>query len=313
MDGRFSCADVAKLAELPERRVLSFARAGIVGSRDDEDRAEKPPGKTPFGFDFRDLMVLRAAARLFSRGFPWVRVQRLLSQLRAELPLGRPLSGVAIESRGDKILVQVDGKTWDPESGQLELLPSSNEPNAEAQTSSPDADVAELAELRDLGLYSDASGNDMDAALSSKVALAGSSDVATAERWYALGLDLEEQSPEKAYEAYLRALACDPEHTETLINIGSLCSMGGEAERAAAYFRLAVFTNPSQPIAHYNLAITHHDKGDNTAAISSYRRAIELDHSFADAHFNLAALLDKVGDHRGAQHHWQAYENSRPG
>ena len=120
---------------------------------------------------------------------------------------------------------------------------------------------------------------------------------------------LEIADPPGAYDAYLRALACDPEHVETTINIGRMCSDGGDLKRASAYFRNAVRIDPTHPVAHFNLAVTLHDLSDWDGADAAYRAALAHDQSFADAHFNLAALLEQRGKRDEALAHLKAYDD----
>ena len=133
--------------------------------------------------------------------------------------------------------------------------------------------------------------------------------MSSAQGWFELAVSLEESEPHKAYEAYLRTLACDPEHTEAHINIGSLCSAAGELRRAAAYFRLAIRIDAEHPVAHYNLGVTLHDLADLERAEESYRSAIQHDPNFASAHYNLATLLEQSGRDNEATNHWTCYND----
>jgi tetratricopeptide (TPR) repeat protein len=128
-----------------------------------------------------------------------------------------------------------------------------------------------------------------------------------ADEWFNLGLDLEPDDPEGAYEAYVRALAINPEHVEAMINVGRLCSEAGDDNRAAAYFRQATRVNPGHPVAHFNLAVTLHDHGDLDGALHAYQAALIHDPQFADAHFNLATLLEQLGEPTAAAEHMAAY------
>jgi tetratricopeptide (TPR) repeat protein len=237
-------------------------------------------------FDFRDLSVLRAAKRLETAGVSSARVRRILARLRHHTDA--PLSQLALEYDNGRVVVAGDQR-WEPETGQYELF---GEPRQEAPV--------EAAPVRTTSAGLPA----IDAA-----ALLGE-DPGTAHGWFELALTLEEVDPQRSYEAYLRALACDPEHVEALINVGRLCSSASEYTRAAAYFRQAIRIDPAQPVAHFNLGVTLHDLGDVHGAIVAYRTALIHDRTFADAHYNLATLLEEQGDRQGALKHMNAYKNA---
>ena len=288
MANDYSTRDVSKLLKIPEHRVRHLARAGTLGQN------QETPITLPrrYSFDFRDIMVLRMAGRLLAEGISSARIQRVLENLRDKMPTDLPLSGIQIFSEEERILVRTQGQTWEPESGQFML--SFDQHEAKPQNSHP----TPLSEPE----------ADHDEDISSLIGdLEDSDDYRSADPWFEVGVALEATEPQKAYEAYLRALACNPEHVEAHINVGTLCSGAGELERAAAYFRQAIRVNPQQPVAHYNLAVTYHDMHNVAAAIASYRDALKSDPDFADAHFNLATLLEQEGDREAAMRHLNAY------
>jgi hypothetical protein len=246
-------------------------------------------------FDFRDILVLKTARELLAAGLPAAKVERALSALKGQIGEDRPLSAVRVGVEGGVIVVSDGEVRWEPESGQAHLTFASEPPDP------PPAPPPSTTELSLIGVVR---GQPIGAGLSSSL---GPSQ--NAEDWFHLGLELEETDPDGAYEAYLRALACRPEHMEAMINIGRLCSEVGDDERAAAYFRQAIRVDPAHPVAHFNLAVTLHDRGDLDGAGACYRAALIHDPEFADAHFNLATLLEESGDHDGAQEHMAAYRH----
>lgn len=285
----YSTRDVSRLLKIPEHRVRTLARAGTLG--------QSPETQTPlprrYSFDFRDMMVLKMASRLLAEGISSARVQRVLENLREKIPTDLPLSGIQIFSEEERILVRNHGQTWEPETGQFMLKFDKHE--AKPQNSHVTAPTSETF-LED------------EAAITSLLTdLEDSDDYRSADPWFEVGVALEANEPQKAYEAYLRALACNPEHVEAHINVGTLCSGAGELERAAAYFRQAIRVDPNQPVAHYNLAVTYHDMNNVAAAIAAYQDALRADADFADAHFNLATLLEQEGDREGAMRHLASY------
>lgn len=288
---RYTTREVARLSNLSERQVRCYVRSGVVTA----GRAEpKPVGRGTgkrLRFDFRDILVLKAARRLLHEGLPPARVERALAALRSQLPETQPLSAVNVSVEGDLVVVSDGDVHWEPESGQARL--ALRDPVPEGERSEPTArnELAHVLRNKKLPL----------------AAMHEPGDVCSADGWFDTGLDNEDDDPNRAYESYLRALACDPEHVESMINIGRLCSEAGDDQRAAAYFRQATRADPVHPVAHFNLAVTMHDHGAFEAALSSYSAALIHDANFADAHFNLAALLDEMGDTDGAAEHMKAY------
>lgn len=285
MTAGYSTRDVAKLLKVPEQRVREFVRAGVLGPR------EVPTAGEGHRFDFRDVLVLRMAARLVANGLPPRRVKKALVLLRDQIRGDRPLSGVQLFTEGGRVLAS-DGHTlWEPESGQQHLRfdgPTNDEASgSEAVAATPGPGVAVPVAPRPV----------------EPTTLPD-----TADGWFDLAMQLEDSEPHRAYEAYLKALESNPEHVDAYINVGRLCSAAGEFERAAAFFRQAIRIDPTHPVAHFNLAVTLHDLGELAAARDAYRSALASDPHFADAHYNLAALLEQMGDRDGARRHRQLYD-----
>ena len=281
----YSTRDVAKLLKVPEQRVREFVRAGVLGPRD------LPAAGEGHRYDFRDVLVLRMAARLVANGLPPRRVKRALVLLRDQIRGDRPLSGVQLFTEGGRVLASDGHALWEPESGQTHLrfeAPGDDEaaPTPATAAPSPAATVpaAPPRPVEPTGLPDSADG------------------------WFDLAMQLEDSEPHRAYEAYLKALESNPEHVDAYINVGRLCSAAGEFERAAAFFRQAIRIDPTHPVAHFNLAVTLHDLGELAAARDAYRSALASDPHFADAHYNLAALLEQMGDRDGARRHRQLYD-----
>ncbi len=290
MSPGFSALEAARLSQMSEKSVLSFARAGIVGPSQATRARSKPVGTS---FDFRDVALLKAAAKLIAEGVPAARVRRMFAALRAQLPKERPLTSTRVEALGRRLIARDEGSVWEPESGQMLLTFERAKQEAEVIAPRDELSVAE--------------------ALSDSVmaALDNLGNLDAADYWFDLAMSKEDDEPQLAYEHYLRALACNPEHLEATINIGRMCSAAGDLSRAAAYFRQAVRLDPSHPVAQFNLAVTLHDLDELDDATRAYRAALKADPNFADAHFNLAALLEQQGDRQGAVQHLKAYDRCR--
>ncbi len=284
MTSSYSTNDVSRLTRISPSRVRDYARAGLVGETD----TPEVPQQRRYRFDFRDVMVLRMANKLLERGIASARVQRVLRAVREQLPDSLPLSGLKLVALDDRILVQSQGRTWEPETGQFIL--------------SFDADVQEKIALE---IPEEAPGEEDIESLLSQVQ--EDDPLSAADAWIQVGLAVEDDEPQKAFDAYLHAISSNPEHGEAYINLGRLCSNAGETERAAAYFRVAKLLAPDQPVAHFNYAVTLHDLGRTDEAIDAYLAAVELDPEFADAHFNLAILFEHIDQRHKAIEHMAIY------
>lgn len=280
MEADFSTRQVASLLKLPEHLVRLYAQQEAVGVR----------SGARYRYGFQDLAVLRSCRELASHGFPHARLARCLANLRRKLEGQPALSALAFSCQGDRLIARHGAQRWDAESGQREI-PFAPAPRPEGVVleaappppQAPPATVIQLEETND------------------------------AQAWFETAIDIEDADPVQAYQAYLRALACDPEHAEAMINLGRLCAASGNRDRAAAYFRQAIRVAPSLPVAHFNLGVTLHDLGDTLSAIKAYRTALIHDPHFADAHYNLATLLEQQGDRQGALQHMAAYRVAQEG
>lgn len=297
MEQRFSTRKAAKLVQLSERQVRAYARAGLIGPRAQQQPAEPTRSRT-LEFDFQDLAVLRVAQRLLTQGLTAPRIGRALEAVREQLPAAQPLSSVQLEVTNGKLIAQMGSLAWEPETGQQVLglrepVPQTTSPESLAAVRSGAPSVGATDELTSL--------------------LRGIGEPAAADEWFDIAMGLEESEPHRAYEGYLRALACNPEHVEASINIGRLCSAAGDHARATAYFRMASRIDPAHPVAHFNMAVTLHDVGRLDDALAAYRTALIHDPHFADAHYNIAALLVELGRRDEADEHLRAYDKARTG
>lgn len=274
MERRLSTAEVARLLGLDERRVREWVRAGFGG------RARR--GRR-YAVSFQELVVLRAAKELLERRVPAVRIRRALAALAKELPEGRPLSGVRIVADGREVAVRLEGRAWQPATGQALLF-----------------SVDELAERA--GALTGASRTEPP----------GGEPAASFEE----ALALEDRDPDAARDAYRQLLARDPKHADALVNLGRLVHEGGEPREAVRLYREALRLAPDDPVVPYNLALALEDAGELEAAVAAYHRALALDPGFADAHFNLAGLYEALGRSQDAIRHYgearRLHEGSGP-
>src|SRR5207245_475499 len=136
---------------------------------------------------------------------PATRVRRALGKLRDGLPTGRTLTALRITADGTRLVVRDGEIAWNPDSGQvlLQFAPAQSPPS-----------VAEAI-----------SEDRADAVASSAPAWKQERD---ADAWYARGCSLEATEPERAREAYRRALELEPKHADAHVNLGRLLHESGD-------------------------------------------------------------------------------------
>jgi tetratricopeptide (TPR) repeat protein len=265
----YRSTDVARMLGLPVPEVRRLARAGFVSPMRGR--------RNELRFSFQDLVLLRAAAGLVQARVPASRVRRALAQLRAQLPAGRPLTGVRVAADGDRVVVQDGGARWHAETGQVLL----------------DFGVADLARKV--------------APLVRAAARARTPAPLDAEAWYRWGADLEDAAPAEARQAYRRALAHDPAHAGAHLNLGRLLHAGGEPHAAEFHYRQALASPEHRALAAFNLGVALEDQDLPDEALLAYARAIEADRSLADAHYNASRLLERLGRKTEALRHLSEY------
>jgi tetratricopeptide (TPR) repeat protein len=234
-------------------------------------RPERGPRKS-WLFSFRDLIVLRTAQALAQAKISPRRINRSLKELRRHLPEQMPLSGLAIEAAGDRVIVKEGARRWQAESGQYLL---------------------------------DFEGDPARGSLS--VIERGDAGAASAEDWFERGCDLERTDAVAAGEAYERALQADPAHAAAHLNLGRLLHEGGRLAEGERVYRRAILACGREPLLLYNLGVLLEDMGRKSAAIDAYEKALGADPRFADCHYNLALLCKSLGRPKQALKHMAQY------
>ncbi len=125
----------------------------------------------------------------------------------------------------------------------------------------------------------------------------------TSDDWYNLALDLEEAEPDKAPQAYLRALELNPNNTDAQVNLGRLCQLRGNLKQARRHYKLALEIAPEHQLANYNMGTIYDELDEFETAREFYVRACDI----PDAHYNLARLFEVRGDELAALRHMRAY------
>jgi tetratricopeptide (TPR) repeat protein len=233
-------------------------------------------------YTFQDLVGVRAAKGLLEQGVPLRQVRRSVESLREVFPeAAKPLSELRVLADGRSVVVQDEGGTYEPVTGQAVL---------DFHIDGLESDVVRLLHF------------DHD-------------DRARAYEHYLEGCryDENEDTYNRAEHAYLKALSLDPTLSNALTNLGNLEYRRNQVDAAEQYYRRALECDPEQPEALYNLGFLHFERDEVNEAILLFGEALRSDPSFADAHFNLAMALEERGDRAAARPHWERYLALEPG
>jgi tetratricopeptide (TPR) repeat protein len=226
-----------------------------------------------YRFSFHDLVLLRAAQGLSEAKIPAARILRALRRLRAQLPDKVPLAGLRIGAVGDAVVVSEGETHWRPDNGQYVF---------QFQVASPGGRLAFFGPAQVVSQVPDTA-------------------------WFERGMALEGAQPERACDAYRRALQDDPKHLDAYVNLGRLLHELGHLSEAQAVYRDGLDRCGADATLHFNLGVLQEDQDRPLDAIASYRAAIAKAPKLADAHFNLARLCEARGMNQDALRHWSAF------
>jgi tetratricopeptide (TPR) repeat protein len=299
---RFSLREAARILEVPEARLRALARAGLLTPQ------RGPIG--PLSFGFQDLLLLRTTKGLLESGVPMRQIRRIWVSLREQLSAELPLTSISIHTDGEEVVASDGDSRWRPDSGQMLLNFEASE-IAERAGEAADSSRLRLVARPDAEPMAEPDSGGEGLALEFGVedlALRGHGDetAITAEDWYQIGCELEADSPERAGEAYQRALDLNPDLPEAHVNLGRQLHLAGERGRAEPHYREAVRLDPGDPTPHFNLGVLLEELGRRDEAVHAYRQAVLRDPDFADAHCNLGLLLGSLGRRQEAVRHLMA-------
>src|SRR5262249_46425785 len=183
----FTTREVAKIALLPDARIRSCVRAGVLAPhRDRRGRLE---------WTFQDLLLLKTTKGLLDARVPLARIKRMVGSLRRQLPDDQTLSSVTIYADGQHVVAWDGAARWQPDSGQFLF-------NFDVQAVASKAKRPEPAPT--------------------PKPAATNPTTRTAEQWFNLGCELDTTSPEEARHAYHQALELDPGLADAHVNLGRL-------------------------------------------------------------------------------------------
>lgn len=263
----FSTREVAESLQMSADSVRHYVRRRLLSPARNQ--------RGHYRFSFQDVVLLRTAKRLIQERVPPRKANRLLLDLHRHLPPSRSLASLKLVAAGDAVLAFERDQIWDIESGQgvLNFQPAHSL-------------ATNVRPLPQPGL-----------------AVVTETDAMDTDAWYNLGLDLEELEPERAPEAYRKALALDPNNADAHVNLGRLYQLTGDLRSAKRHYQHALQIAGVHPLAAYNLGTVFDELDELERAAEYYQQATEV----PDAHYNLARIRELQGDELSARRHMRVY------
>ncbi|MCZ6890188.1 MAG: tetratricopeptide repeat protein [Gammaproteobacteria bacterium] len=262
----YTTGEVADLIGLKAESVRHYVRRGLVApERGDRDE---------YRFSFQDVVLLRTAKGLLDARVSVRRTFAVLLKLQHELDQVQSLTSVRIFADGNNVVVRDEQAVWNVETGQGHF----------------DFAVRELA-------------GDVASLAERNLIEAQQLDEFDSDDWYNLGLDLEEVDPDKAPDAYNRAIALNPRNADAHVNVGRLCQLKGDLRRAKRHYQLALAAVPTHQLAHYNMGTVFDELDEMETALEYSGRAPTV----PDAHYNLARIFEIRGDELSSLRHMRRY------
>jgi len=259
--GHFTREEVLRLVGITPQQITRWERLRLVEPQAAQGRAEKV-------YTFADLVSLRTLKQLTGQG---ISETRLLDALQA---LSRQLGGaevslakLRISSSGRNLVIEYDGKTLEPLSGQLLLK--------------FEAGATKLRSMRKRN-----AGEWLALALESEG---------------------DPSLRPQAIDAYQHVVKLAPNWVEPHINMGTLLYEQGEVLQAAESYRRALALDPANALAHFDLGSVLDELKKFGDASHHLREAVRLKPDYADAYYNLARVLEELGAYGEARSHWRRY------
>ncbi len=226
-------------------------------------------------FVFQDLVLAKSAHQLLEHGIRFPAVRLALKSLNRLAGDRTRVSGLRIRAEGLDVVTDFGGAPFSVVTGQGVL---------------------------------DLSFRSIVTQLAPKViGFTEAEEHPSAEDWFDVGCDLDAAgASQEAVQAYIRAIAADPDCADAHVNLGRLLALLGEFANAEAHYRRALESDSRNSLAWFNLGVLQQEHGRLQDAAEAYRSAIGIEPEFADAHFNLATVLETI-DEKSAFRHLSTY------
>jgi tetratricopeptide (TPR) repeat protein len=283
----YSVRDAARILKVSPSRLRYWKRTQLV---------RPGAGAEAAGFEFQDLVCVRAVLTLLDHGVPLQRIRQSIEILRQHVPeLEEPLRALRVWGQSSRrVVVRHQGHLLELD-GQVVLEFGESE---DAST--------EIAALRP---EFSAGGSPATRARGDEpVEELGALD------WFEIGcgLDLDSETYEQAIIAYRNAVEIDSDFADAHCNLGAALYNKGVRDEARGCFERCLELDARHVEAHFNLANLLEEAGDAEQALDHYRDALKGDPLYADLHINLALLYEKLEQSGRGREHWRRYLQIEP-
>lgn len=260
---RYTAEEIAAQVGVPEETLRRWAQLSLLRAIDG-------------GYDFRDLVSLRAIAELVGRGVRPEVIARSLVGLARVLPeVERPLAQLRIVmDHPGRLLAELDARLVAAD-GQLFL-------NFDALEESPRQ-------------------------------IAFDAVAANATAWCARGAWLAEQERwAESAAAYDQARALDRRSAAAHCGLGLARRELGQRAAAAEAYRMAAAHDAECVEAWRGLAEIRAEQGRLREAVDAWWQVLRCASQDADAHFDMAVCLEQLGERDAAAEHWRRFVELDP-
>lgn len=264
----FSTAEVASIVHLPDSRIRSLVRAGLLAP----ERTEKKN----LQFTFQDLLLLKTAKTLLESRIPARRIARLLASLKRQLPDEQHLSSVKIYADGRRVVAWDGRARWQPDSGQFLFNFDAKSVASAAKSLAPKPAKKTLSARHWFNLAVELESTSAEEARQA-YHRALELEPEMSEAHLNLGRLYHEAGRFKESEAHYRAaLQYAPDDAAPYFNLGVLLEDLKRPREALRFYQEALKRDPDFADAHYNLGLLLESLGETQEAFSHLRTARKL-------------------------------------
>jgi uncharacterized protein (TIGR02466 family) len=108
-----------------------------------------------------------------------------------------------------------------------------------------------------------------------------------------------------AQNYYQKVLELNPDHSQTLNNLGVIYQGLGENQKAKEYYKKAIEINPNYTDPHNNLGIIFKALGDTQNAKDCYEKAITINPNFAEVYNSLGIIFMESKEYQKAKEYFK--------
>ncbi len=248
--------------------------------------------KLPY-FDFQEVATARRLAELVAAGASPQAIERRLRELAEVLPdVQRPLAQLSVIIEGRHVLLRQGEGLIEP-GGQLRFDFAANEHTERSDDAAASVLAFPLPEDRE-SIYH-------------------VSDFASRDELLDKAYQLEDEGElAAAIDCCHAILARDGVRADICFQLGELLYRDGQIEAARERYYTAIEIDGTYVEARTNLACVLAETGRHDLAVAALNGVLTLHEDYGDAHYHLALSLEELGDQESADRHWRRFYQLAP-